>query len=144
MEPFRSIINPDDACFANPPSMIEAIQQYCRQDGQPVPETPAQICRCIFDSLALRYKQVFGWLREFAGHDLRVLHVIGGGSLNGLLNQLTADVLGVEVIAGPQEGTALGNIMLQAQAAGVVSDIWHIRRIIAQSVELRHYTPKAL
>ena len=144
VEPFRSIINPDDPAFANPPSMIEAIQQYCRQTGQPVPESPAEICRCIFDSLAMRYKQVFEWLQEFAGHDLRVLHVIGGGSLNGLLNQLTADVLGVEVIAGPQECTAIGNIMLQAKAAGIVTDIWQMRRIIANSVETKRYTPKSL
>lgn len=141
VEPFRSIINPDDPAFANPPSMIEAIQQSCRQTGQPVPQTPAEICRCIFDSLAMRYKQVFGWLREFAGFDLRVLHVIGGGSRNDLLNQLTADVLGVEVIAGPQEGTAIGNIMLQAKVAGLVEDIWHIRRIIADSVSLRRFSP---
>ena len=142
VEPFRSVVNPDDPAFANPASMIEAIQQACRESGQPVPQTPAEICRCIFDSLAMRYKQVFGWLQEMAGHELRVLHIIGGGSLNGLLNQLTADVLGVEVIAGPQECTALGNIMLQAKAAGVVSDIWQMRRLIADSVETRRFTPQ--
>ena len=143
VEPFRSVVNPDDPAFANPASMIEAIQQVCRESGQPVPQTPAEICRCIFDSLAMRYKQVFGWLQEMAGHELRVLHIIGGGSLNGLLNQLTADVLGVEVIAGPQECTALGNIMLQAKAAGVVSDIWQMRRLIADSVETRRFTPQS-
>ena len=143
VEPFRSVVNPDDPAFANPASMIEAIQQACRESGQPVPQTPAEICRCIFDSLAMRYKQVFGWLQEMAGHELRVLHIIGGGSLNGLLNQLTADVLGVEVIAGPQECTALGNIMLQAKAAGVVSDIWQMRRLIADSVETRRFTPQS-
>ena len=143
VEPFRSVVNPDDPAFANPASMIEAIQQVCRESGQPVPQTPAEICRCIFDSLAMRYKQVFGWLQEMAGHELRVLHIIGGGSLNALLNQLTADVLGVEVIAGPQECTALGNIMLQAKAAGVVSDIWQMRRLIADSVETRRFTPQS-
>ena len=143
VEPFRSVVNPDDPAFANPASMIEAIQQACRESGQPVPQTPAEICRCIFDSLAMRYKQVFGWLQEMAGHELRVLHIIGGGSLNALLNQLTADVLGVEVIAGPQECTALGNIMLQAKAAGVVSDIWQMRRLIADSVETRRFTPQS-
>ena len=141
VEAFRSIINPDDKSFANPPSMIEAIQQYCRETGQPVPETPAALCRCIFDSLALRYRQVFGWLKEFADFDLKVLHVIGGGSLNKYLTQFTADALGVEVLAGPQEGTAIGNIMLQAQAAGEVADIWAKRRIIADSIELVAYHP---
>ena len=141
VEGFRSIINPDDKAFANPPSMIEAIQQYCRETGQNVPETPAEICRCIFDSLALRYRQVFLWLKEFASFDLNVLHIIGGGSLNKFLNQFTADALGVEVLAGPQECTAIGNIMLQAKASGDVADIWAMRAIIANSVEMVPYHP---
>ncbi|MBQ7419593.1 MAG: rhamnulokinase [Prevotella sp.] len=141
VEPFRSLINPDDELFANPPSMIAAIQQYCRDTQQPVPETPAEICRCIFDSLALRYRQVFGWLREFADFNLNVLHIIGGGSLNKYLNQFTANALGVQVLAGPQEGTAIGNIMLQAKASGEVGDIWEMRRIIANSLELEKYEP---
>ena len=141
VEPFRSIINPDDKAFANPPSMIEAIQQYCRETGQQVPETPAELCRCIFDSLALRYRQVFQWLKEFSNFDLQILHIIGGGSLNKYLNQFTADACGVEVLAGPQECTAIGNIMLQAKAAGVVSDIWQMRCIIADSVEMVPYHP---
>ena len=142
VEPFRSIINPDDELFANPPSMLEAIQTYCRNTNQTVPETPAEICRCIFDSLALRYRQVFAWLKEFASFDLNVLHIIGGGSLNKYLNQFTADALGVEVLAGPQECTAIGNMMMQAKAAGLVGDIWEMRRIIADSVELVKYEPK--
>jgi rhamnulokinase len=141
VEAFRSIINPDDKAFANPSSMIEAIQQYCRETGQTVPETPAEICRCIFDSLALRYRQVFLWLKEFATFELNVLHIIGGGSLNKFLNQFTADALGVEVLAGPQECTAIGNIMLQAKASGEVADIWAMRRIIANSVEMVPYHP---
>ena len=148
VEAFRSIINPDDAMFANPSSMIEAIQQYCRQSGQPVPETPAEICRCIFDSLALRYRQVFGWLKEFfstgkPSSTLNVLHVIGGGSLNKYLTQFTADSLGVEVLAGPQECTAIGNIMMQAKAMGQVDDIWQMRKIIANSVDMVAYHPTA-
>ena len=142
VEAFRSIINPDDKAFANPSSMIEAIQQYCRTTGQQVPETPAEICRCIFDSLALRYRQVFGWLKEFnAAGAIKVLHVIGGGSLNKYLTQFTADALGVEVLAGPQECTAIGNIMLQAKASGDVSDIWEMRSIIANSVDMVPYHP---
>ena len=142
VEAFRSIINPDDKAFANPSSMIAAIRQYCRETGQAVPETPAEICRCIFDSLALRYRQVFGWLKEFADFPLNVLHVIGGGSLNKYLTQFTADALGVEVLAGPQECTAIGNIMLQAKASGDVSDIWEMRRIIGNSVEPVRYEPQ--
>ena len=139
---FQSIINPDDTMFTNPASMVDAIQTYCRETGQHVPEGYAEICRCIFDSLALRYRQVFGYLKEMASFPLDVLHIIGGGSLNNYLNQFTADALGVEVLAGPQEGTAIGNIMLQAKAAGDVSDIWEMRRIIADSLELKRFEPK--
>ena len=140
-QPFRSIINPDDAAFANPASMLQAITDYCRRTGQPVPDTPAQVCRCIFDSLALRYRQVFGWLKEFASFPIEVLHIIGGGSQNSYLNQFTADALGIKVLAGPQECTAIGNIMLQAKAVGTVSDIWEMRRIIADSIDLAAYEP---
>ena len=141
VEAFRSIINPDDAQFANPDSMINAIQQYCRKTNQPVPETPSEICRCIFDSLALRYKQVFQWMQEFAPFKLEVLHIIGGGSLNKYLNQFTANATGATVLAGPQECTAIGNIMMQAKAAHLVKDIWEMRQIIADSVDLVKYEP---
>ena len=141
VEAFRSIINPDDAQFANPDSMINDIQQYCRKTNQPVPETPAEICRCIFDSLALRYKQVFQWMQEFAPFKLEVLHIIGGGSLNKYLNQFTANATGATVLAGPQECTAIGNIMMQAKAAHLVKDIWEMRQIIADSVDLVKYEP---
>ena len=142
VEPFRSIINPDDQVFAAPTSMIKAIQEYCRNTHQPVPETPAEICRCIFDSLALRYRQVFQWMQEFAPFKLEVLHIIGGGSLNKYLNQFTANSTGATVLAGPQECTAIGNIMLQAKAAGRVKDIWEMRQIIANSIELVKYEPQ--
>lgn len=140
-EPFRSIINPDDAMFANPPSMIGAIQTYCRKTGQPVPETPSEICRCIFDSLALRYRQVFTYLTEMADFPIEVLHIIGGGSLNKYLNQFTANATGAIVLAGPEEGTAIGNIMLQAKAAGLVKDVWEMRKIIADSLQLKRFEP---
>lgn len=139
---FQSIIDPDDPSFANPPKMVEAIQGYCRRTGQHVPEGYAEICRCIFDSLALRYREVFGYLTEMASFPINVLHIIGGGSLNLYLNQMTANATGVTVLAGPQEGTALGNIMLQAKAAGDVKDIWDMRAIIARSLDLLRFEPK--
>ena len=139
---FQSIINPDDAMFANPVSMVEAIQNYCEQTGQHVPQGYAETCRCIFDSLALRYRQVFTYLTEMASFPINVLHIIGGGSLNNDLNQFTSNSLGVEVLAGPQEGTALGNIMVQAKAAGEVKDLWDMRRVIANNIELKKFTPK--
>ena len=141
-EPFRSFINPDDSRFANPPSMVKAIQDYCRETNQPVPETYRQLARCIFESLALRYRQVIGYLRELAPFPIHKLHVIGGGTHNRYLMQMTADCLGIPVITGPVEATAIGNIMLQAKAAGLVTDIFQMRRIIADSIDLHTYLPQ--
>lgn len=139
---FRSIINPDDPMFANPSNMQEAIQQYCRKTEQPIPESYAEITRCILESLALRYKQVFNYLTEMASFPIEVLHVIGGGSRNAYLNQFTANSTGAEILAGPIEGTAIGNIMIQAKAAKMIGDIWEMRRIIADSIELKHFVPQ--
>ena len=140
-EPFRSFINPDDPRFANPQSMVKAIQDYCRETNQPVPETYKQIARCIFESLALRYREVVGYLRELAPFPIEKLHVIGGGTYNHHLMQMTADCLGIPVVTGPVEGTAIGNIMLQAKAAGLVGDIFQMRKIIADSIEQHTYLP---
>ncbi|MCF0209163.1 MAG: rhamnulokinase, partial [Bacteroidaceae bacterium] len=118
-----------------------AIKEYCKKTGQPVPETYGQICRCIFDSLALRYKEVLELLMQNKDRNELVLHIIGGGSLNQYLNQMTADACGVEVLAGPQECTALGNIMLQALAAGSVADLNEMRQVIANSVTPKVFSP---
>lgn len=142
-EPFRSLINPDDPRFANPASMVEAIQGFCRETHQPVPETYQQTARCIFESLALRYRQVLGYLREFATFPIERLHVIGGGTYNTHLMQMAANSIGIPVVTGPVEGTSIGNIMLQAKAAGLVSDMYEMRRIIAQSIEMKTYLPEA-
>ena len=84
---------------------------------------------------------MFGYLKEMADFPIDVLHIIGGGSLNNYLNQFTANSCGVKVLAGPQEGTALGNIMVQAKAAGDVKDLWDMRRVIANSLELKEFLP---
>ncbi len=139
---FRSVINPDAPCFANPSSMIEAIKHYCSETGQPVPESYGEITRCIFDSLALRYRQVFGYMQSMAPFKIERLHVIGGGSRNNLLNQFTSNAVGVPVTAGPSEGTAIGNIMLQAKAAGLVKDIQEMRQLIGSSIELTNFVPE--
>ena len=138
---FQSLINPDDPVFANPADMQGAIKEYCCATGQHVPEGYAEICRCIFESLALRYRQVAGYLKEMAAFPIDTLHIIGGGSLNEYLNQFTANATGLTVLAGPQECTALGNIMLQTKAAGSVGDIFDMRRIIAGSVAMKRYEP---
>ena len=141
-EAFRSFIFPDAPDFANPVSMVEAIQNYCRKTGQPVPEDYRAMARCIFESLAMRYRQVLGYLKEMAPFPIEKLHVIGGGSRNGYLMQMAANSIGMPVVTGPVEGTAIGNIMLQAKAAGVVSDMFEMRGIIADSIEMKTYLPQ--
>ena len=140
--PGQSLINPDDPRFANPTSMVEAICDYCRETGQHVPQDYREVARCIFESLALRYKQVLDMLRTLAPMPIERLHVIGGGSRNEYLMQMTADATGLPVVAGPSEGTALGNILLQARASDMVGDLFDLRRIVARSVETRTYMPK--
>ena len=141
-EPFRSLINPDDACFANPADMQEAICRYCAETNQPVPETRGQIVRCIFESLALRYRQVLDNLRNLSPMPIETLHVIGGGSRNELLNQFTANAIGIPVIAGPSEATAIGNVMIQAMTAGEAEDIKGMRQLIHNSIPLKTYKPQ--
>ncbi len=140
--PFRSLINPDDPMFANPKSMVEAIRTYCEKTDQHVPQNYKEMARCIFESLALRYRQVLGYLREMAPFAIEKLHVIGGGTYNKYLMQFTANSIGMPVVTGPVEGTAIGNIMLQAKAAGLVGDMFEMRHIIADSIEQNTYLPQ--
>ncbi len=141
-EPFRSLVNPDEPEFANPPGMIEAIQAYCKRTGQPVPYTHARIIRTIFESLALRYRQVLESLEELSPFPIECLHIIGGGSKNSLLNQFTANAIDKPVIAGPSEATAIGNVMIQARAMGLVNDRMEMRRVIARCIETSVFQPQ--
>ena len=136
-----SLINPDDPRFAHPVSMTAAICDYLRESGQPLPATPADFVRVIFRSLAARYREVIDILRRLTDVDIQRLHVIGGGSRNQYLMQFAADALQMPVIAGPQEGTALGNAMVQVRAAGGVQSLSAMRDIISRSVELKTYMP---
>ena len=138
---FDSIINPDDPAFAHPVSMTRAIDEYCEKTGQIAPRTPAEYIRCIYLSLAHRYKAIIGMLSEMSPNPIKRLHVIGGGSKNPHLMQLTANALGMPVICGPTEGTALGNVLMQIKAAGLVKTLPEMRGIVANSVELKTYTP---
>lgn len=141
-EPFVSFINPDDASFANPQSMLKAIEAFCLRTGQPVPQNDTQIIRTIFESLALRYREVLEMLEGMAPFAIDVLHIIGGGSKNRLLNQFTANAIGKRVVAGPSEATAYGNIMMQAVGAGVVGSLAEARAIIRASIETEEFTPQ--
>ena len=139
---FVSFINPDDPCFANPVSMVSAIQTYCENTNQPVPQTYQEIARCIFESLAMRYRQVVGYLKTLSPLPIQKLHVIGGGTYNSYLMQMTANSLSIPVLTGPVEGTAMGNIMMQAKASGLVSNIFEMRQIIADSIDMKTYLPE--
>lgn len=140
--PFRCFVNPDDPCFANPASMSEAIANYCKETGQTVPATDAEFVRCIFESLALRYNEVIQMLIKMAPYPIERLHVIGGGSKNRMLNQFTANAIGMPVIAGPSEATAIGNSMIQARSAGIVSNRWEMRELIAASIQTETFEPQ--
>uniref|UniRef100_UPI003216E892 rhamnulokinase n=1 Tax=uncultured Draconibacterium sp. TaxID=1573823 RepID=UPI003216E892 len=138
---FKCFINPDNSVFLNPGNMPKAIQDYCRNTNQAVPETKGEIARCIYDSLVLKYKYTIKQIESLTGKKIDKLHIIGGGANNKMMNQLTADAIGIPVFAGPTEATAIGNLMLQAKAAGAVQSLAEIREVIKESFEIGEYTP---
>ena len=153
---FPGRINPDDPRFANPKDMVAEIsaalsaapvsvplaEKCSRSENRSRLFSDAQIVSCIYHSLADRYKEVLDMLQGFAPFKIEKLHVIGGGSANELLNQWTANALGIPVAAGPTEATAIGNLMLQARAAGLVADRWQMRRLIADTFQVKTYLPQ--
>lgn len=139
---FPSTIDPDDPRFAAPKDMDAEIKAALKESGQRVPENDGEMISCIYHSLTRKYKDVIEMLQNFASFKIEKLHVIGGGSANKLVSQLTADTLGIPVIAGPVEGTAIGNIMMQAKVAGLVNDRWDMRRIIGNSILTTTYEPR--
>jgi rhamnulokinase len=139
--PFQCFINPDSACFAGPTSMIKSIQNYCRETNQFVPESVGEIARSVYESLAFRYKQTLQNLQKLAPFPIETLHIIGGGSKNTMLNSFTANAIGIPVVAGPSEATAIGNILQQAMTAGLVKDKEEMRRIVRNSTELETFEP---
>lgn len=114
--PSPCCIDPDDARFANPTNMPQAIEDYCRETGQSVPQTKGQFIRCAIESLAKKYKQVLDSLGDMLPQPLKRLHIVGGGSKNELLNRLTEEATGLKVITGPAEATGMGNIIMQREA----------------------------
>jgi len=141
-DPFGAVINPDHRDFLSPADMPEAICQYCRTTGQTAPETPAQFARCIFEGLALKSRTVLEQLNRLSTHPIRVLHIIGGGSVNETLCQFTANATGLPVIAGPMEATAVGNLLVQAMGLGLISSLDELRTIVRESFPLKRYEPK--
>jgi len=138
----RSVIPVDDARFLPPGDHPQVVRDVCRERGEPVPETPAAIARCVFDSLALAYRRVLETLSVLTGRSFGAVHVLGGGSRNALLNQATADACARTVVAGPAEATVLGNALVQLRALGVVADLDEGRRWIASNSEQRTFEPR--
>jgi len=143
ISPLGSLVDPDHPDFLNPADMPLTIQAYCKRTGQVIPESHAELLRCVFESLALKYRWVLACLEEVLGYELEIIHVIGGGSQNNLLCQLTADATGKPVIAGPVEATAIGNALVQAISLGVIDSLADGRELVARSFPLRNYRPQS-
>jgi rhamnulokinase len=141
---FRSLVDPDDPRFLSPADMPAAFADACRETGQPVPESEGQFVRCALESLALKYAKVLGWLEELSGRRVEVIHVVGGGGRNALLNQFTANATGRTVLTGPVEATVIGNLLVQARAAGEIGSLEEIRRISGASAEMQEFRPVQL
>ena len=139
--PLGSLVNPDDARFLNPPDMPKAIQDFCRETGQRVPKTEGELIRCAYESLALKYRQVLGWLEELTNNRIEVIHIVGGGSQSKILNQFTADACQRPVLAGPVEATAMGNLLVQVRSSGEISSLSDIRQVVRKSSEVRTFEP---
>lgn len=140
--PFKCIINPDDARFLLPEDMPRAIAQFCTDTNQPVPASPGEYIRCCLESLALRYRWTKEKLTKLTGRSINVIHIVGGGCQNRLLNQLTADATNCIVVAGPTEATALGNLLTQAMGLGLVGSLQQLRDIVRCSFPVERFEPK--
>ena len=140
--PLESLIEPDHADFVAPADMPQAIRDFCVRTGQPVPESEGAVIRAAMESLTLRYRMVLGWLEELMGSRIETIHIVGGGTQNRELNQMTADATGRRVVAGPVEATAIGNVMMQAVSAGDVRDISQAREVIRTSFDVEEFNPQ--
>ncbi len=138
---FGAVVDPNAPEFLPPGDMPARIADACRRTGQTPPQTPPAVVRCILDSLALGHREVIRLAAELTGRDLDTVHIVGGGSRNELLCQLTADACGLPVVAGPVEATAIGNVLVQARSLGVVGDLADMRRLVGATQEVRRYEP---
>ena len=139
---FGPIIDPDNARFLNPASMPEAIADFCAATGQAAPQGPGALVRCGLESLALKYRWVTDKLGAIRGRAITSLNMVGGGTQNKLLCQLTADCAGLPVIAGPIEATATGNLLMQAMAVGELASLDELRQVVRNSFELETHEPE--
>ena len=139
---FKCMINPDDSTFLNPPDMPSAIYNYCKKNNQSIPESKGEYLRTIFESLAFKYRWIVDKINDMRKTPVEVLHIVGGGSQNDILNQFTANAVGIEIITGPVEATAIGNILIQATGKGVISSIDEGRKLVAESFPVKTYKPQ--
>jgi sugar (pentulose or hexulose) kinase len=133
--------HPNSSDFRNADDMPASIDAFCARTGQAIPADEGAVIRCIFESLALKYRQTLDQLREVLGHDILVIHIVGGGARNGLLCQMTADATRRPVIAGPSEATTMGNLAVQALATGHLASLEEARALIRRSSHLKRYEP---
>jgi rhamnulokinase len=141
--PYRSLIDPDHPSLRSPGDVPRRIAALCRATGQPVPDGPGAIARCVLDSLACKYRWVLERASAISGQPLRTVHVVGGGAANEVLCQLTADLTGLPVVAGPVEATAIGNLLVQIMADGGLAGLAEARALVRSSVPLRRHEPAA-
>ncbi len=141
VKPFQSFIDPDAPEFLKPGHIIDNIKAFCSKSGQRVPETVGEIMRCIYESLAMKYRYVFEFLKESAGKDYAQINVVGGGTKDGFLCQLCANACNTKVVAGPIEATAMGNIAVQLMSLGYVENLKAARKVIIQSFPVKEFAP---
>jgi rhamnulokinase len=139
---FHAVVDADDPEFLAPASMLAALRDVCARSGQPVPNTMGEYALVVYDSLADDYARTVAQLRELTGTDFTSINIVGGGSNNGYLNQATADACGMPVFAGPTEGTALGNLMVQFICGGEYASLEEARAAIKKSFEIKEYLPR--
>ncbi len=141
-EPLTAVFNPNDPLFLQPGDHPQHIRDLCRQTNQPVPETIGAVVRCVLESLALAYRGVLELVQKVSSQPVSILHIVGGGSQNGLLNQLTANATGLPVVTGPVEATVMGNALVQFITLGEIADLQQARDVVAGMAELQTYLPK--
>lgn len=140
-EPFRTLIPVSDPVFGRFGGAVSRLQNYARQSGQPVPESPGQMVRCCLESLAMEYRQSLSKMEQVLGQRFDVLHVVGGGGKNGLLNRMTAHATGKTVFVGPEEATAMGNLLTQAMGTGYLTDLAAMREVVRYSIDPQRIDP---
>ncbi len=140
--PFLAMLNPDYGPFLTPGEMPRKIEAFCRKTKQAPPTTPGEFVRSCLEGLALTYRKTLEGLEDVLGQKMRVIHIVGGGCQNDLLNQMTADACARPVLAGPVEATAIGNLLVQAMATGEIKSLDEMRSVIRSSFDVKRYEPR--